>query len=65
MYPELSLEEAEHFLLPEEGVVGSYVVYNPQSHKVTDFVSFVHIHSSEMRLWRRRTRAVMCSTRWR
>lgn len=48
MYPELSLEEAEHFLLPEEGVVGSYVVENPQSHKITDFVSFFHIQSSVM-----------------
>ena len=48
MYPEWSLEEAEHFLLPEEGVVGSYVVENPQSHKITDFVSFFHIQSSVM-----------------
>lgn len=46
MYPELSLEEAEHFLLPQKDVIGSYVVENPASHKITDFVSFFHLKSS-------------------
>ena len=46
MYPEMSLEEAQHYLLPQEDVIGSYVVENPETHKITDFISFFHIQSS-------------------
>lgn len=46
VYPEMSLEEAQHYLLPQEDVIGSYVVENPETHKITDFISFFHIQSS-------------------
>ena len=41
-----SEEEVAHFILPREGVVDAYVVENPQTHEVTDFLSFYHLPSS-------------------
>lgn len=41
-----SEKEVEHFLLPREGVVDTYVVENPDSKKVTDFLSYYHLPSS-------------------
>ena len=48
VYPEFTEEEARHFLLPRKGVVGSYVVEDPQTHRITDFISFFHIQSTVM-----------------
>jgi glycylpeptide N-tetradecanoyltransferase len=45
----LSAEEVEHFLLPRDGVIYSYVVqdYNhTEGLKLTDFVSFYNLPSS-------------------
>lgn len=46
MYPVFTEEEAKHFLMPRENVLGCYVVENRDSHKITDFISFFHIQSS-------------------
>ena len=46
VYPEFSLEEIRHFLIPRKDVVSCYVVEDPTTHKVTDFISFFHIKSS-------------------
>lgn len=44
----LKLKEPEvaHMLLPREGVVYSYVVENPETKKITDFISFYRLPSS-------------------
>ena len=39
-------EEVRHFLLPQEGVVSSYLVMNAQSGEVTDFISYYTLNSS-------------------
>ena len=36
----------DHWLLPREKVINSYVVENPDSKKITDFLSFYHLPSS-------------------
>lgn len=46
VYPEFTVEEAEHFFVPQKDVVGSYVLENPTTHEITDFFSFFHIQSS-------------------
>jgi len=38
--------EVEHFLLPRAGVVDSFVVENPETKEITDFMSFYHLPSS-------------------
>lgn len=44
----LHFSEAEvaHFLLPRPGVVDTYVVENPQTKEIKDFLSFYHLPSS-------------------
>jgi len=44
--PEFSEEEVRHWLLPRENVMFSYVVEDPDSHQVTDFISFYNLPSS-------------------
>jgi glycylpeptide N-tetradecanoyltransferase len=44
--PELSQEDTAHWLLPRPNVIYSYVVEDPQSHAVTDIVSFYSLPSS-------------------
>lgn len=41
-----SLTDVEHFLLPRHGVVDSFVIENPDTHEVNDFLSFYHLPSS-------------------
>lgn len=41
-----SHDEIEHFLLPRKGVIDSYVVENPDTGKVTDFISYYHLPST-------------------
>lgn len=41
-----SESDVDHFLLPRKGVVDSYVIENPQTHEVNDFLSFYHLPSS-------------------
>jgi glycylpeptide N-tetradecanoyltransferase len=38
--------EVAHFLLPRPGVVDTYVVENPQTKEIKDFLSFYHLPSS-------------------
>ena len=38
--------EIEHFLLPRRGVVDTYVVENPETKEIKDFLSFYHLPSS-------------------
>lgn len=44
--PEFSLEEMEHWFMPKENVVYSYVSEDPKTTKVTSFVSFYSLPSS-------------------
>lgn len=41
-----SVEDVEHFLVPRPGVIDSYVVENPETKEITDFLSFYHLPSS-------------------
>ena len=38
--------EVEHFILPREGVVDTWVVENPETKEIKDFLSFYHLPSS-------------------
>jgi len=42
----MSMEEAVHFLNPRKDVVYSYVVEDPESKEVTDFISFYSLPSN-------------------
>lgn len=44
--PYLDENDVEHWLVPRENVVNSYVVESPATHEITDFVSFYSLPSS-------------------
>ncbi|KAL4269705.1 hypothetical protein GQ457_HM000850 [Hibiscus cannabinus] len=44
--PDFEENDVEHWLLPTEGVVDSYLVESPETHDVTDFCSFYTLPSS-------------------
>ncbi|XP_042394292.1 glycylpeptide N-tetradecanoyltransferase 1-like [Zingiber officinale] len=44
--PDLDDNDVEHWLLPMENVIDSYVVESPETHEVTDFCSFYTLPSS-------------------
>ncbi|KAI5382984.1 hypothetical protein KIW84_070405 [Lathyrus oleraceus] len=44
--PDFDENDVEHWLLPRENVVDSYLVESPESHEVTDFCSFYTLPSS-------------------
>ncbi|KAM7255520.1 hypothetical protein ACFE04_008418 [Oxalis oulophora] len=44
--PDLNKHDVEHWLLPKENVVDSYLVENPETHEITDFCSFYTLPSS-------------------
>lgn len=44
--PDFDENDVEHWLLPTENVVESYVVESPESHEITDFCSFYVLPSS-------------------
>jgi glycylpeptide N-tetradecanoyltransferase len=46
LHVSMTEEETAHWLLPRDGVITTYVVENPDSHKVTDFFSFYTLCSS-------------------
>eukprot|EP01098_Paradermamoeba_levis_P004576 TRINITY_DN1959_c0_g1_i1.p1 TRINITY_DN1959_c0_g1~~TRINITY_DN1959_c0_g1_i1.p1 ORF type:complete len:412 (-),score=110.65 TRINITY_DN1959_c0_g1_i1:26-1261(-) len=46
LHPILSVEEFKHWLLPRDGVINSYVVEDPTTHKITDFTSFYTLPST-------------------
>lgn len=48
LYPVFSAEEFEHWFLPREDVVHSFVVERPSDKKITDMVSFYSLPSSVM-----------------
>lgn len=43
-----TLEEFEHWLLPRDGVIRSYVAVDPKTNEVTDMCSFYYLPSSVM-----------------
>ena len=43
---EFSPQDVEHSILPQAGVIDSYVVENQDTKEVTDFFSFYHLPSS-------------------
>ncbi|KAI9141023.1 acyl-CoA N-acyltransferase [Paraphysoderma sedebokerense] len=47
--PVFTVEEVRHWFLPIEGVIYSYVVEDPKTSKITDFISFYNIPSSVMK----------------
>ncbi|KAM2420094.1 hypothetical protein ACFXTH_026583 [Malus domestica] len=44
--PDFDENDVEHWLLPEENVVDSYLVESPETHDITDFCSFYTLPSS-------------------
>ncbi|KAF8388790.1 hypothetical protein HHK36_025470 [Tetracentron sinense] len=44
--PDFDENDIEHWLLPTENVVDSYLVESPESHEITDFCSFYTLPSS-------------------
>lgn len=46
LWVEWDEEETKHWMLPRDGVVNSFVVEDPETHKVTDVCSFYHLPSS-------------------
>lgn len=44
--PDFDANDVEHWLLPTENVVDSYVVESPESHEITDFCSFYTLPST-------------------
>ncbi|XP_047962447.1 glycylpeptide N-tetradecanoyltransferase 1-like [Salvia hispanica] len=43
--PDFDENDVEHWLLPKEDVVDSYLVESPESHEITDFCSFYSVPS--------------------
>ena len=46
LHPEFTQAEVAHFFLPQDNVIYSYVVVDPESKEVTDFFSFYSLPSS-------------------
>ena len=46
VYPEFSEEEFAHWLMPRDGVINSFVVEDPKTKKITDFLSFYTLPST-------------------
>lgn len=44
--PDFDQDDVEHWLLPLENVVDSYLVESPETHEITDFCSFYTLPSS-------------------
>jgi len=44
--PDFNEDDVEHWLVPTEDVIDSYVVENPDTHEITDFCSFYTLPSS-------------------
>ncbi|XP_073007306.1 glycylpeptide N-tetradecanoyltransferase 1-like [Typha latifolia] len=44
--PDFDESDVEHWMLPQENVVDSFLVENPETHEVTDFCSFYTLPSS-------------------
>ncbi len=46
LHLEFTMEEVEHFMLPRENVIDSYVVEDKDTKEVTDFISFYTLPST-------------------
>ncbi|CAA0808640.1 Glycylpeptide N-tetradecanoyltransferase 1 [Striga hermonthica] len=44
--PDFDENDVEHWLLPKEGAVDSFLVESPETHRITDFCSFYTLESS-------------------
>ncbi|KAF8369920.1 hypothetical protein HHK36_032048 [Tetracentron sinense] len=40
--PDFDEDDVEHWLLPTENVVDSYLVESPETHEITDFLQLLH-----------------------
>lgn len=49
MHIEFTAADVEYFLVPREGVIEAYVVQDPESGEITDFISFYCLPSSVLR----------------
>jgi len=49
LHIQYTIEEIAHFLLPRENVIESFVVEDPESGKITDFISFYSLPSTVLR----------------
>ncbi|XP_032823135.1 glycylpeptide N-tetradecanoyltransferase 2 isoform X1 [Petromyzon marinus] len=46
--PVMDEEEVSHWLLPREGIIDTFIVENPESKEITDFLSFYTLPSTVM-----------------
>jgi glycylpeptide N-tetradecanoyltransferase len=46
LHVELSKDEVAHYILPREGVIDAFVVEDPTTKEITDFLSFYHLPST-------------------
>lgn len=49
LHIQFSEEEIAHFLIPRENVIESFVVEDPATKEITDFISFYSLPSSILR----------------
>ena len=49
LHIQFTVEEIAHFLIPRENVIESYVVQDPETSEITDFISFYSLPSSILR----------------
>ena len=49
LHIQFSEEEVAHFLIPRDNVIESFVVEDPESDEITDFISFYSLPSSILR----------------
>ena len=46
LHIQFTKEEIIHFLMPQDNVIESYVVQDPETDEITDFISFYSLPSS-------------------
>jgi glycylpeptide N-tetradecanoyltransferase len=49
LHIQFTVEEIAHFMIPRDNVIEAYVVEDPESKAITDFISFYSLPSSILR----------------